>query len=383
MRKIAVVTGIRSEYNLLYPIMKAIEAHPNLELNLIVTGAHLADSYGGTVKEIEEDGFTIAERIESLLDTNTASSRVKSAAIQLAGLVQTFTRIKPDIAIAPFDREEAITVALAGVYMNMPVAHIGGGDRTYGNADDYVRHAVTKLAHLHFTTTKNNAERIIKMGEEPWRVHCTGNPGLDKYVFTPHLSADELGKRLNFDIKQKPLLLLIHHPITTEIDKAGMQMEVTMQAIKELGYATVIIYPNSDPGGREMIKVIEKYAGELGFIKTFKNLPRVEFINLMRTCDALVGNSSCGILESPLLKLPVVNIGVRQQEREHADNVIFVAHDKDAITGAIKKALSAEFRKAAAKCVNPYGDGKASDRIVKVLNEVTIDARLLQKKITY
>lgn len=383
MRKIAVVTGIRSEYNLLYPIMKAIDEHPGLELNLIVTGAHLADSYGYTVREIEEDGFTISERIESLLDANSASSRVKSAAVQLAGLVQAFTHLNPDIAIAPFDREEAITVALAGVYMNIPIAHVGGGDRTFGNADDYVRHAVTKLAHIHFATTQKSAERIIRMDEEPWRVHCVGNPGLDKYVFTPHLSTEELGKRLNFDIRQKPLLLLIHHPITTEIDEASIQMEVTMQAIKELGYTTVVIYPNSDPGGREMIKVIENYARELDFIKTFKNLPRNEFVNLMRTCDVLVGNSSCGILEAPFLKLPVVNIGIRQQDREHAGNVIFVSHDKDAITKAIAKALSSEFRKEVARCLNPYGDGKAGDRIVKVLNEVALDDKLLQKKITY
>ena len=383
MKKIAVVTGIRSEYNLLYPIMKAIDEHPDLELNIIVTGAHLTDSYGGTVKEIVEDGFHIVEHIESLLDADSASSRVKSAAIQLAGLAQTFIRINLDIVIAPFDREEAITVALAGTYMNIPIAHVGGGDRAFGNADDYIRHAVTKLAHIHFAITQKSAERIVKMGEEPWRVHCVGNPGVDKYVLTEYISAEELGKRLNFDITQKPLLVLIHNPMTTEIDKARIQMEVTMQAIRDLGYRTVVIYPNSDPGGREMIKVIDDYASELDFIKAFKNLSRDEFVNLMRKCDLLVGNSSCGILEAPFLKLPVVNIGIRQQEREHAENVIFVPHDKEAIKQAVKQALSPEFKRQVGSCTNPFGDGSAGQEIVQILANVKITPELLQKKITY
>lgn len=383
MKRIAIVTGIRSEYNLLYPIMKAINEHPDLELNLIVTGAHLTDSYGYTVKEIEADGFRIAERVESLLDANSASSRVKSLAIQLTGLVQMFTRLSPDIAVAPFDREEAIVVALAGVYMNIPVAHIGAGDKTFGNADDYVRHAVTKLAHIHFAATPKSAERIIKMGEEPWRVHCVGNPGLDKYVLTQHISKQELSRRLDFDVTQKPLLLLIHNPMTTEIAQARMQMEIVMQAIRESGYQTIVIYPNSDPGGREMIKVIENYAKELDSIKTFKNLARDEFVNLMRTCDVLVGNSSCGIMEAPFLKLPVVNIGIRQQEREHTDNVIFVPHDKEAIEEGIRTALSPEFKPRVRNCVNPYGDGKTGPRIAEVLAKIEITTKLLQKRITY
>lgn len=383
MRKIIVITGIRSEYNLLYPIMKAIDEHPDLELGIVVTGAHLTDSYGYTVKEIEEDGFRIVERIESLLDANSSSSRVKSAAIQLMGLVQTFTRINPDIVIAPFDREEAITVALAGTYMNIPVAHVGGGDRAFGNADDYIRHAVTKLAHIHFATTQKSVKRITRMGEEPWRVYCVGNPGLDKYLLTEYLSPEELSKGLDFDVAQKPLLLLIHNPITTEIDKAKIQMEITMQAIGDLGCRTAVIYPNSDPGGREMIKVIETYAGELDFIKTFKNLSRDKFVNLMRVCDVLVGNSSCGILEAPFLKLPVVNIGVRQQEREHSESVIFVPHNREAIRQAIKRALSSEFKQKIKNCSNPYGDGKTAPRIAEILSKIEITPQLLQKKITY
>lgn len=377
------MTGIRSDYNILYPIMKAIDEHPELELSVVVTGAHLADSYGYTIKEIEKDGFEIAEQIESLLDANSASSRIKSAAIQLMGLVQTFTRLTPDIVIAPLDREEAITVALAGTYMNIPTAHVGGGDRVVGNVDDYIRHAVSKLAHIHFPTTQKNAERLIKMGEEPWRVHCVGNAGLDNYLLTEYIPPQALSEKLDFDVTEKPLILLIQHPVSTEIEESKIQMEITMEAINDLKYRTVVIYPNSDGGGRNMIEVIDKYSSELDFIKAFKNFPRDIFVNLMKTCNVLVGNSSCGITEAPLVKLPVVNIGLRQQEREHAENVIFVPYDKEAVKKAIKKAISREFKQELKNCKNPYGDGKAGVRITDILSKIKIDKKLLQKEITY
>lgn len=383
MRKIAIVTGIRSEYSLLYPVMKAIAADPLLELTLIVTGAHLSHSFGHTVDEIEKDGFEIAERIESLLDASSLASRAKSAAIQLMGLVQAFTRQSPDIVLAPYDREEALTVAVAGTYMNIPVVHLGGGDRTFGNADDYVRNAVTKLAHIHFVTTRESADRIIRMGEELWRVHCVGNPGLDKYVLTESIPTEELGRQLDFDLTRRPLLVLLHHPMTTEVCQARAQMEIVIQAVEELSYRTVIIYPNSDPGSREMIQVIEDRTGGTDLIKVFKNLPKGIFTNLMKTCDVLVGNSSCGILEAPFLKLPVVNIGIRQQEREHADNVIFVSHRKEEIKKAVEKALTTEFKQHVQKCANPFGDGTAGQKIAQILGEVPINTELLQKRIIY
>lgn len=187
-RKVLAVTGIRSEYDILFSPMKAIYDHPDLELQVLVTGAHLAPRFGGTVRQIEEDGFPIVECLESLLDSDTASSRIKSAAIQLMGLIQALVRLKPDFLLVCGDREEAIMGAVAGAYMNIAVAHIGGGDLVIGNVDDSVRHAVTKLAHLHFTFTKESAERILRMGEEPWRVHCVGNPGLDRFRILSRLT---------------------------------------------------------------------------------------------------------------------------------------------------------------------------------------------------
>src|SRR3989338_8328892 len=252
-RKIAIVTGIRSEYSLLYPLMKNIQKSPFLELKLFVTGAHLSESFGLTVREIEKDSFPIEERIESLVDSNTGSGRIKGAAIQLVGLINAFQRVKPDIIIAPFDREEAITAALAGSYMNIPVAHVGGGDRTAGNVDDYVRHAVTKLAHLHFASTGNNRKRIIRMGEEPWRVYNVGNLGLDKYGIIKKIPVKKLAQVLKIDITKKPLMVLIHNPLSTDDAETGRQIAVIMQVIDKLKVQTVAIYPNSDAGCHEII----------------------------------------------------------------------------------------------------------------------------------
>lgn len=382
-RRIAVVTGIRSEYSLLYPLIKRIHESRSLDLKLFVTGAHLSKDFGYTVTEIENDGFSIEERIKSLVKSNTGAGRVKGAGIQLLGLIKAFQRVRPDIVIAAFDREEAITVALAGSYMNIPVAHVGAGDRVVGNVDDYVRHAVTKLAHVHFAATENNRKRIIRMGEEPWRVHNVGNLGLDKYKMVQDIPVKRLKEILKFDITKRPLLVLIHNPLSTESNKAGRETRVIMRVIDRLKLQTVIINPNSDAGCHDIVKAINAYRSRK-FIKIFKNLPKEIFVNLMRYCDCLIGNSSCGILEAPLLRVPVVNIGMRQKGRQHAENVIFTDYNEKDIEGSIQKALyDRRFMEWVRRCKNPYGDGHATERIVKVLSGIKLDKDLLQKQITY
>lgn len=383
-RKILGVTGIRSEYDIMSSVFTAISQHPDLELELIVTGAHLSDSYGLTIEEIKRDGFTIADEIESLINGDRDSSRVKGLAIQLQGMVQTVSRVRPDFLLVLGDREEAMSTALVGAYMNIPVAHIAGGDRVVGNVDDQVRHAVSKLAHLHFVTNQESADRLVKMGEQPFRIYNTGNPGLDRIRQTPKLSRKELSDRLGFPISDhEPVILLIQHVISTEIDQAYFQMKQTMEAVKQLGFKTIISYPNSDAGSQQIIKVLEEYR-DLPFIYMAKNIPRLEFINIMREASCMLGNSSAGILEAPLLKLPVINVGNRQKGRLHADNVQFVPHDSSAICHAVKRAIfDAEYRECVSKCVNPYGDGFASEKIANILAEVKIDENLLVKDITY
>ncbi len=378
------VTGIRSEYDIMSSVFRAVSDHPQLELQLVVTGAHLSDAFGSTINDIRADGFTIAEEIQSLLNGDQASFRVKGMAIQLQGLVQTVARVKPDILLVLGDREEAMTTALVGAYMNIPVAHIAGGDRVIGNVDDQIRHAVTKLAHLHFVTNGESAERIVRLGEQPFRVFNVGNPGLDRLLEVPYLNAAELSARLGFYIgEDEPFIMLIQHVISTEIEHAYDQMKTTLEAVRELGIKTVLSYPNSDAGGQKMIRAIREYES-LPFLYAAKNIPRLEFVNLMRRAACLLGNSSAGILEAPLLKLPVVNVGNRQRGRLHAENVAFVPHDKNRIIEVLRRAISdQEYRKSVAACSNPYGDGKTSARIADLLATTSLDQQLLIKDITY
>jgi GDP/UDP-N,N'-diacetylbacillosamine 2-epimerase (hydrolysing) len=383
-RRILGVTGIRSEYDILSSVFGAIRAHRALGLELIVTGAHLSPDYGETVGEIRKDGFRVVEEIESLISGDHDSSRVKGLAIQLQGLVQAVARIRPDVLLVLGDREEAMSTALVGNYLNIPVAHIAGGDRVVGNADDQVRHAVTKLAHLHFATNAQSARRILRMGEQRFRVFNVGNPGLDRLRTTPKLTAAELSRRIGFPLGEgEPFILLIQHPLSSEIDRAGSQMRLTLDAVATLGVKTILTYPNSDPGSQDMIRAIESRR-ELTILHAVKSMPRLEFVNLMRRASCLLGNSSAGLLEAPLLKLPAVNVGNRQKGRLHAGNVRFVPHDAGAITRAARRAVfDSGYRAKVRGCRNPYGDGRSSGRIARVLATIPLNDRLRIKDITY
>jgi len=384
MKRILGVTGIRSEYDIMSSVFRAIMDHPDLDLQLAVTGAHLSDAYGYTVDEIQKDGFVIADFIESLINSDQDSARVKGMGIQLQGLVQTVLRVKPDWLLVLGDREESMTTALVGAYMNIPVAHVAGGDRVVGNVDDQIRHAVTKLVHLHFATNIESADRIIKLGEQPFRVHNVGNPGLDRLLSVPELSATELSQRLGFQIgDDEPLLVVIQHVISTEIDDAYFQMKETMEAIAELGLKTVLSYPNTDAGGQQMIRAIREFKS-LPNLYTAKNIPRLEFVNLFRRASCLVGNSSAGILEAPILKLPVVNVGNRQKGRLHAENVTFVPHEKTCIISAVQRAVfDPKYREEVSNCSNPYGNGQSANKIAELLAITEINDKLLIKDITF
>jgi len=378
------ITGIRSEYDILSSVFRAIDKHMNLSLKVAVTGAHLSESFGYTVNEIEKDGFDIVDRIESLLSGNNESLRVKGLGIQLQGLVQTVLRIQPDFLLVLGDREESIAAALVSTYMNIPLAHIAGGDRVIGNADDQIRHAVTKLAHIHLTTNKESKARVLSLGEQEFRVHDVGNPGLDRLMEVEELSLAQVSGNIKFQLLEtEPYLILIQHPLSSEIKDAYRQMKITLDAIKAMGIKTIISFPNSDAGGLEIIRAIAEY-DSLPFIYTAKNIPRVDFVNLLRNAACLVGNSSSGILEAPMLKLPVVNVGNRQIGRLHAENVQFVSHDQDEIISAIQKAVYDEsYISSVNGCSNPYGDGASSHKIAEIIANTVIDDNLLIKDITY
>lgn len=384
MKKILAITGIRSEYFILQPIFDEIVKREDLTLKVVVTGTHLSPTFGQTYKIIENDGYDIV-KLETLLSTDSLAGRSKSLGIQIMGLTDIVTTENPDWLLVLGDREESIATAIIGTYMNIPVAHICGGDRVVGNIDDSVRHAVTKLAHLHFPTTKENGERILKMGEEPWRVHITGNPALDSIRKQPDLSYNYINKELGTNLSSdKPFILLIKHPLSSEVEDAAYQMKVTLEALVELGYDTIITYPNSDSGSYEMIKVIDEYKESYDFIKAFKTLPRDIFVNLQRKASLLLGNSSSGILEAPFLKLPVINVGNRQKQRQHSENIIFVPYNKDLIVNAINRSINdSDFKQICRNCSNPYGDGYSSERIARIIAETKIDKELVNKQIVY
>ncbi len=383
-KTVLVVTGIRSEYDIISHLLSEIKNHAELELKVIATGAHLSDRFGYTISNIESDSFKIEDRLYNLIDTDDAVGRAKGLGVQMQDLSQSVSRIDPDMLLVFGDREEAMTTSLVGQYLNIPVAHLSGGDSAIYNVDDQVRHAVTKLSHLHFATNKDSYDRILRLGEQSFRVYNVGNPGLDRLVRTPNLSLSELSDSIGFELnKERPFVLLIQHALSTEIDQAYDQMKSTLKAVDNVGVKTVISYPNSDAGSRRIIDAIEEYEKK-PHIHTSEHIPRLEFVNLMRHASCMVGNSSAGILEAPLLDLPVINIGNRQKGRLHADNVVFVNHDVNQIQNALEKVLHTDGPKKAAKnCDSPYGDGDSSQRISQILADVDINDSLLVKDITY
>ncbi len=386
-RRVLAVTGIRSEYFLQRSILQAIAAHPCLTLEVVVTGAHLSPLHGGTVREIERDGFPIAARLETLLDSDRDAGRLKGAALQLQSLAQVVDDRRPDWLLAPADREEAMTTALCGAYLNIATAHYGAGDRVVGNVDDMVRHAVSRLAHLLLTTHEAARERLIRAGEQPWRVHCVGHSGLDRIQATPELSPDALAAALNVSRIDRPYLVVIQHPLSSEVDAAEAQMRETLEAIVAVGWQAFVIYPNTDAGSRGIIRVIDEYGAGgqgKGKIYAFNTIPDVPFVNLLRGALALVGNSSLGILEAPLLRLPAINVGNRQQGRLHAENVLFVPPDRKAITAALRRIADDEdFAYRLRDCANPFGDGHTGARVAELLATIPLDAKLLNKDLQY
>lgn len=369
--KVLAVTGIRSEYDILYPVIKRMQQDSRFEVVVAVCSAHLSDWHNLTIKKIEEDGFKIVDKIDSLFMTNRNVQRSKGVGILTYALSQTVERENPDILFVVGDREESIATAIVGNYMNILVAHLGGGDPVFGNADDPIRMAVSKLAHIHFTTAATYAENLVRMSEDSFRVVFSGNPALTNIRDTPVKSLQDISDYLSFDITDGNYIVLVKHPLSSEEFDAYAQMKITLVALETFcnntGYKVVASYPNTDPGSMDIKRAIAEYENH-PFIKFNATLPRDYFVNLMRNAKALVGNSSMGILEAPFYKLPVVNVGNRQQGRLNAGNVVFVGHNEQEIIGELEKAcLDLEYRERVQKITSPYGNGDAPEIILNTL----------------
>lgn len=380
MRNIAIITGSRAEYGYTRKIMDLIKKDPKLSYSLIVTNTHLLKEFGNSINEIKKDGYKISAKIYNTYDGYNNITMVKSLASFLHSLPEVIDDLKVDIILVAGDRGEQLMAALTGAHMNIPVAHIQAGELS-GNIDGLTRHSITKFAHIHFASNKDAAKRVEKMGEQKFRIYNTGAPQLDELYEKKILSKKEVSKKFNLDIN-KPIFLVVQHPTTEEAEKTDEQMIETMKAIRKINEQTIIIYPNTDAGNIGIREIIKKEKTDK--MKIYRNMKRIEYLSLMKHSNVLIGNSSSGILEAPTYKLPVVNIGDRQKGRIQANNIINVKKfESEKIYKAIILANKKEFKDKIKNCKNPYGDGKASERILKILKEVKIDEKLLCKEFTY
>jgi UDP-N-acetylglucosamine 2-epimerase (non-hydrolysing)/GDP/UDP-N,N'-diacetylbacillosamine 2-epimerase (hydrolysing) len=392
-RTIAVFTGSRAEYGLQFPVLRAIDAHPGLDYRLIVSGAHLDPNFGGTIAEIEGDGFTIHDEIKIDMGEDTLRAAAQAIGTGIVSMSAALERLRPDVLVVYGDRFEAFAAGIAGTQMNVPTAHIEGGDLTEGGAlDDSVRHAISKLAHLHFTTNPQAANRLLAMGEEPWRVHNAGLPAIDLIKDGDFASAGEVRAKLKLD-PARPIVLFTQHSVTTEFEQAEAQIAPSLDAIERLadeGVQVVITYPNNDAGGRRIVAKLQAFAA--------RNIPNVQLhrslgrhlyhgvLGLARDPKrrvACAGNSSSGVKETPAFGCPAVNIGSRQLGRLRAENVLDSDYDAGAIKAAVTRCLFDEPLRAACRNVdNPYGAGNAGKTIADILAQVPLDSRLLRKGMT-
>ncbi len=382
MPRICVVTGSRSEYGLLLPILHAVQNSPACELKLIVAGMHLSHEFGNTYGLIEQDGFQIDARVDMTLSGDTHAAMAKGIGIGIYGMAQALETLDPGVVLLLGDRTEAFAAAVAGAGLNKVVAHIHGGEVTRGGLDESLRHAITKLAHIHFVATEASRERVLRLGERPEHVFVTGAPGLDSALEACLYGREELLQRLSIP-SVRPLVLLVQHAVSTAAESSAEEMLETLAALAELGHQTVAIFPNCDAGGRRALDRL-RATDSAGWLHRFTSLDHKTYLSLLAASDVLVGNSSSGIIEAPALHVPVVNIGPRQQGRERSRAVLDVPYDRSAIKSAISHALEDEdFRERVRQSGSVYGDGQASRRIVGHLMQLKPRSDLLQKQITY
>jgi UDP-hydrolysing UDP-N-acetyl-D-glucosamine 2-epimerase len=377
-RKIGVVTTSRADYGHLYWPLRMLVDCGDLELQLIVLGAHLSPEFGNTVREIQKDGFRIAARVECLLSSDSDVGMAKTIGTAVLGLAEHLSVLRPDILLLIADRYETLAPASVALALRIPIAHIEGGEISEGAIDDAVRNALTKMAHIHFTSTFEARERIIAMGEEEWRVHRAGAPSLDQLRRSSLLDRPGLEKKLACDLKM-PSVLISYHPVTLAEDTLHETDEV-FSALAKLPDQLLFCYPNADAGSRALIERTRSFLAGRGSGHLFVNLDAVTYWSLLRCVDVFVGNSSSGIMETASFALPTVNIGIRQQGRERARNVLDAAAEGAAILAAVQRARALEFRASLRGISNPYGDGYASEKITDVLRHVPLGHDLLVKR---
>ena len=373
----AAITGTRSDFGILRPVLKKISAHTKIKLFLIAVGMHLSNEFGSTIKEIEESGLIISARLNNLNKEDTGAGMANYIGRCIQEFSDLFAEAEIDVLILLGDRGEMLAGSIAASCMNILIVHIHGGESS-GSVDESFRHAISKLSHIFFVATERGKKRLIDIGEDPSRIFIVGAPGLDNIKENLY-PKNELEKKYKLDLS-KPTILLIQHPVVTEFEDTSRQITTVLDAVSELDIQTLVIFPNADAGGRIIIEKIKAYEEKYPFIHSYISLPRRDYLSLLGAATVMVGNSSSGIIEAPSFGLPVVNVGTRQKGRLRAGNVLDVDYDKEQIKNAIiRSTKDIEFRQELAGLKNPWGDGKASERIMDILSSLNIDKILIQK----
>lgn len=380
MKKICVVTGTRAEYGLLTPLINKIQDDSDLVLQLVVTGMHMSPEFGMTVNSIENDGYEIAERIEILLSSDSPVGISKSMGLALISFSEAFERLQPDMVVVLGDRSEIFAVAAAASVARIPIAHLHGGETTEGAVDEGFRHSITKLSWLHFTSTEDYRKRVIQLGESPERVFNVGAIGIENIVKSPLMTKSELEQSLNVELKH-PLLLVTFHPVTLENKTSSTQFQELLNVLDQYTEGTIIFTKaNSDTDGRVINHMIDNYVkNHENNCLAYTSMGQQRYLSVMKIADAVVGNSSSGIIEAPSFNIPTVNIGDRQKGRKQAETVINCVPNEEMIREALAVALSPAFRERIENSINPYGDGNVSEKIMKVIRRVLMSEISLKK----
>jgi UDP-hydrolysing UDP-N-acetyl-D-glucosamine 2-epimerase len=376
-RKIAVVTSSRADYSHLYWVLVDLSKLSNVELSVVTIGPHLSSEFGSTSEDLVRDGFVSSANIECLLSSDSDIGMAKTIGVATLGLADYLGKLRPDLLLLIADRYEMLAPASVAVALRIPIAHIEGGDVSLGAIDEAVRNALTKLSHIHLTTTERSRMRVIGMGEEPWRAHVVGSPSLDHVTKGALLSREEVERRLNISLDQTTLAI-IYHPVTLCRDTL-CEVEEMFAALEDLPQNLLFIGPNADAGSRELLQRTHAFAGRKPNARFIPTIDHQTYLSLLQFVAALIGNSSSGVMEAASFKLPAVNIGIRQSGREHGRNVLDCQADRSEIAGAIRLALSPSFAASLHDLKNPYGDGHSAEKIAKILGTADLSESLLTK----
>ena len=377
--KILAFSSIRSEYDLMSPLFKLLNSDSDIDLKLLVSGAHLSPAFGYTVNQIIQDGFDILLDIESLIDSDTKASRLKSAANLLIASIDTVRHFAPDLILYAGDREDVMIGGLLGSYLSIPSIHFFGGDHAAdGYIDNPIRHSVSKLSTFHFVSQEEHKRRLLAIGEPDWRIYTIGSIAVDKFTVLEGIDSRAFFKKLTgYDVPEKSAIV-IYHPIDIEVDRSDSILLDIVSELNEQGYFCFIGSPNSDPGNRKILNAIEHIETLFEDVYVYRNLPRDAFLALFKSVSLIIGNSSAGLLESASIPIPAINVGLRQRARLCSENVIFVDAVRQAIKDGIRQADDPIFRGNVATMQNLFGDGHAAQRAYDLIKRLNFSASILK-----